>query len=976
MKVSTTQPFQIVYSLFQHEYLGYLFESFVVQMNGRGEFTFQHQNISSQNAREFSKALDETDFEIIRLIENIQQEHIIRQFYHKKIKAPDFFLKVYNPEKGDKNLRKAIEHYIDEQKAKIVSFLRMNRHLFVMGKDGNPTWRRLHFAEEGASVLFHVHRNADNTHYFPTIRYKGQKLDFQYKHAFILVNEPACLVLNHTLYHFSDDIDGNKIKPFLHKKFIVIPQKLERTYYRKFIAPLMETGNVRAVGLGLKELKTVPIPHIRISEHHRITPDLFSGPSQEYDIHLRLSFHYGSFSVEAHDMPAFAKDCKKATVKVCEESEGYVFYRIWRNWEAEQHKIQLLNDWGLRLQKGECTVPKAEAFRWIGQNAESLRHHAFQIVQDTQPDKRYFLGEAILNLEIIENHDWFDIHARIRFGEFEIPFLKLRKLIMQKKNEFTLPNGEIAVIPDTWLEQYAELFAFSETRENGAPTLNKHHLTLLDELQTHQRAKIKLASRLEHFKNLEQLPHYRLPLGFEGTLRSYQQAGYNWLRFLHEFGFGGCLADDMGLGKTVQTLALLQAQKEMQPGQPSLLVIPTSLIYNWELEARKFTPQLKILTYTGTHRNKDLRLFDQYDLIITSYGIVRIDVDILSQYWFHYIILDESQAIKNPGSNISQAVRELKSRHRLILTGTPLENSTLDLWSQMSFANPGLLGSQSFFKNEFLHAIERRKDTEKAQKLARIIKPFILRRLKSQVALDLPEKIENVQYCLMSAEQAQMYERVKSSYRNRILEEMEQQGLPRSQFLLLQGLTKLRQIANHPRLAEPDYQGDSGKMEDVRYKLENLLSEHHKVLIFSQFVKHLRLLRDYLDQQNIGYAYLDGATRQRQAEVDKFQQNPQCPVFLISLKAGGVGLNLTAADYVFLLDPWWNPAVEAQAIDRAHRIGQTNRVFTYKFITRDTVEEKILALQQHKRLLAQEIISNEESFIKSLTPEDVMELLR
>jgi SNF2 family DNA or RNA helicase len=553
--------------------------------------------------------------------------------------------------------------------------------------------------------------------------------------------------------------------------------------------------------------------------------------------------------------------------------------------------------------------------------------------------------------------------------------LQLRKYILQKKTEFALPNGEIAVIPEAWVSQYAELFAFAEQDNGELPTLKKHHLNLIEELRHGEYAQVRFHTKLQRFKDFEKIDEYDLPEGFEGTLRSYQKSGYNWLNFLNEYGFGGCLADDMGLGKTVQTLALLQSQKQKAKA-PSLLIIPTSLIYNWELEASKFTPELKIFNYTGTNRNKEIDYFSEYDLIITSYGIVRIDIDLLKNYPFHYIILDESQAIKNPSSNISQAVRELRSKHRLILTGTPLENTTLDLWSQMSFINPGLLGTQTFFKNEFLNPIERKKDIEKSQKLSQIIKPFILRRLKSQVALDLPEKIENIQYCLMNEAQEELYERTKSQYRNQILLEMEQKGTQRSQFLLLQGLTKLRQIANHPRLVEEDYKGDSGKMEDVRYKLENIISEGHKVLVFSQFVKHLDILREYLDEQKIPYAYLDGSTRDRQAQVETFQTDDKYKVFLISLKAGGVGLNLTAAEYVFLLDPWWNPAVEAQAVDRAHRIGQTSTVFTYKFISRNSVEEKILALQQSKRQLTENIISSEEGFVKSLSPDDMLSLLQ
>jgi SNF2 family DNA or RNA helicase len=299
----------------------------------------------------------------------------------------------------------------------------------------------------------------------------------------------------------------------------------------------------------------------------------------------------------------------------------------------------------------------------------------------------------------------------------------------------------------------------------------------------------------------------------------------------------------------------------------------------------------------------------------------------------------------------------------------------LDLWSQMNFVNPGILGNQVYFKKEFQQPIERHNLACKIDKLQAVIKPFILRRHKSQVARDLPEKFETIQYATMTECQEKEYEEAKSSFRNEILDQIERSGVARSQMMLLQGLTLLRQLANHPRMVDPKSESRSGKLEDVVHMLTTTISENHKVLVFSQFVKHLSLLREELNQQGIDYAYLDGSTKNRQEEVERFQHNQSLKVFLISLKAGGLGLNLTAADYVFLLDPWWNPAVEAQAIDRAHRIGQTNTVFIYKFITRNTVEEKILALQKNKLEMANQLIKTEESFIKSLTREDIEQLL-
>jgi SNF2 family DNA or RNA helicase len=393
------------------------------------------------------------------------------------------------------------------------------------------------------------------------------------------------------------------------------------------------------------------------------------------------------------------------------------------------------------------------------------------------------------------------------------------------------------------------------------------------------------------------------------------------------------------------------------------------------MEAKKFTPFLKVLIYTGSDRIKNAEHFMQYNLVITSYGISRIDTaKVLSKCYFNYIVLDESQAIKNPNSLISVEVNKLNARKKLILTGTPIENSTLDLWSQLSFVNPGLLGNKKFFTSEYQIPIEKHQDVGKTLRLNNLIKPFILRREKSQVAKDLPEKTISIKYCTLTEKQKDYYESEKALFRNEILDAIENGGLKKSHIILLQGLTRLRQIANHPVMVDENYEGDSGKLEEIIYMLHNALGKNHNILVFSQFVKHLKIISSHLEEEKIPFAYLDGSIKDRQREVEKFQNNPHINTFLISLKAGGLGLNLTKADYVFLLDPWWNPAAEAQAVDRAHRIGQKNKVFTYKFISKDTLEEKILHLQEAKKKLANELIPIEDNFVKSLSKSDIQKL--
>jgi len=977
MKVSNTQPFQIIYSIYEHQYLGHLFESFVVQKNGNGELTLRHQNISRKNADDFASGLDDTDYKLLELIDDIQQKVVVKKFYNKKITPADFFLKVYDKQKGDKVLQDVIFNYLDTKKSEILANLKY-KEVYIMGDDGEPISKKINIPEKKASVLFHFVRNEDNTHYFPTIKHDGQKIFFQYKGAILLSNKPAWLIVDDQMYNFEKDVEGKKLKPFLNKKFIIIPKKVEENYYKNFVAGLVAQYNVYAQGFEINTESHKGIPLLNISELAQATSSISMFDKAEKKeakeelntkIVFELSFKYGEYTFGR------LNSGNPVSVKMEKVDDSYVFHRIRRSEVWEKKIIKNLLDRSLELKHGKAALTKSRAFDWINTNIGELKDEGFVINQQIQGSKKYFIGKSSIEIKVIEKIDWFDIHAVVMFGDFEVSFKEIRKLISKSKNEFSLPSGEIAVIPHNWFERYEELMAFSSEGDENNLKLNKHHLAVIEELKNKNLAKVNINDKLQNLRDFEGMQDYPMPTTFKGELRPYQKAGYNWMQFLKEYNFGGCLADDMGLGKTVQTLSFLLDQKEKQEDYASLLVMPTSLIYNWEAEAKKFTPDLKILIYTGGNRDKDITKFSQYDLILTTYGVARIDVQTLSHYYFHYIILDESQAIKNPSSGTAKALNEFKSKHRLILTGTPIENSTLDLWSQMNFANPGLLGAESFFRKNYQFPIEKKANKEKTKKLHALVKPFIMRRQKSQVLTELPDKIEHIHYCKMTPEQEEVYNNTKDYFREQILDQIETEGRNKSQIALLQGLTKLRQIANHPYMAEENYTGSSGKLEDILEMYKNALQENHKILIFSQFVKHLSILKKELDAENVPYAYLDGATRDRQKQVEVFQENEGIRLFLISLKAGGVGLNLTAADYVFILDPWWNPASEAQAVDRAHRMGQKNTVFTYKFITKDTVEEKILKLQQSKKQLAGSLISIEESFVKSLSTNDIEELL-
>ncbi|GAB2721796.1 hypothetical protein GCM10011495_34350 [Hymenobacter frigidus] len=991
MKVSTAEPFQIIYSLFEHEFLGHLFAAYVVQLGPREQLTLQHQTVSGKNAHEFADSLDATDFELVELCDQIQQEAVMKEFWPRKIATAEFFLKTYNAEKGDKPLQEVIAKHVQTRMAAILARL-AGKRVFIMGRDGEPTWKEIGLAPAKASILFHFRRNEEGTHYFPTIQYQGQRLDFQYKDALLVCLQPAWLLLGDLLYSFRTEVDGRKLLPFLKKKFIVVPRQVEESYFQKFVAPLMESFEVHARGFDIRSERYVARPRLTFSDALPVvaTPEapvrppgpprrgriplpkpvvpLLTGSETE-QIHFELSFRYGP-----HLMPLGTN--KPVSVHLEKTADSYVFHRLLRNPEQESATVTELQERLLTVENGYATLPKGEAFKWLHDNTPALTELGYTVEAASSATKSYFIGPTSVRVGIQEAGDWFDVRGTVHFGDIEIPFIRLRGHILQRRREFKLPNGQIAIIPEEWFTDYMELFAFGEETTEGL-NLRRHHLALVADLQSNELATVRMSRKLAKLRDFAEVEDHPLPNGFMGELRPYQKAGYNWLRFVQDYHFGGCLADDMGLGKTIQTLAMLQHRRESgeAQGAASLLVLPTSLVFNWVNEARKFTPELRVLAYTGTYRDKNPDRFGDYDVVLTSYGIVRLDTELLVSYRFDYVILDESQAIKNPSSTTSQAVRQLRSKHRLILTGTPVENSTMDLWSQMSFINPGLLGTQAFFRKEFLKPIEKHQDEGRTRRLHALIKPFILRRHKAQVAKELPAKTEQLSYCQMTEEQAHAYEETKSFYRNKILRNLDEHGPASTQFLLLQGLTRLRQIANHPRLADETYTHESGKLREVLRMIRNVVAEGHKVLVFSQFVQHLALVRAALDERQLAYAYLDGATRDRPAEVARFQETEDLKIFLISLKAGGVGLNLTAADYVFILDPWWNPAVEAQAVDRAHRIGQLRPVFTYKFITQGTVEEKILALQRRKLALVSELIATDEAVIKNLTREDIEELL-
>jgi superfamily II DNA or RNA helicase len=584
-----------------------------------------------------------------------------------------------------------------------------------------------------------------------------------------------------------------------------------------------------------------------------------------------------------------------------------------------------------------------------------------------------FRASSSFSASVKTGTDWFDLEVACDFNGVTASLPKLLDALKNKQAYIVLDDGSMGMLPEEWLRKFGGIASLGEV-ENDAIRFQLNQSILLDAwLAAMPDAAVdeSFARTRERIAEHGIVKFAKAPAGFKGELRPYQREGLSWLECLQRLELGGCLADDMGLGKTVQVLALLEKRRTRRKKEklpPSLVVVPKSLIYNWLREAERFAPKLKMVDYTGTDRS----LNEKADVLLTTYGTLRRDIATLKDMSFDYLILDESTAIKNAGAQTAKAVRLLRGRHRLAMSGTPVENHLGELWSLFEFLSPGLLGKSKSFQQLF----GRDPAPEQREMLGRAVRPFILRRTKSQVAKDLPERQEDTLYCELPEQQRKLYDELRDYYRVRLLKKIKDDGLNKHKIIVLEALLRLRQAACHHGLINAEhFESPSAKFETLIPQLVELAGEGHKALIFSQFTSYLTLLHNELAKLNYPAEYLDGKTQNRQERVDRFQTDPDCPFFLISLKAGGVGLNLTAADYVFLLDPWWNPAVEAQAIDRAHRIGQTRKVMAYRLIARDTVEEKVLALQENKRELAEAILNEDNAVLRNLTVEDLAFLL-
>jgi SNF2 family DNA or RNA helicase len=578
--------------------------------------------------------------------------------------------------------------------------------------------------------------------------------------------------------------------------------------------------------------------------------------------------------------------------------------------------------------------------------------------------------------------NWFDLEAEFVSEDQTVDLGAVRLFLESGRKFIPLKDGSFAEVDLAELKTAATLLEEAGALPGKAKTkLPLFHATALDLLATIGDVEIEAKARraIAELKEIDGIPPVKTPDGLSATLRHYQEAGLSWLWFLFRHGLSGVLADDMGLGKTIQALALLLKVKQEHGSQPVLVVAPTSVLPNWEREIERFVPTLTRFTWHGADRKENVGMLAQVDVVLTSYSLIRRDIEELKQVKFRTVILDEAQNIKNADSATAQACKAIDAESRVALTGTPLENRLSELWSIFDFLMPGFLGSIDSFHDRFEHPIMVQADVDTRERLKKRIHPFILRRLKTEVAKDLPPKTEVITWVDMEPGQQALYREVLQETKRKVYDQIEKQGFNKSRISILSALMRLRQVCCDPRLLKMPpgtVLPASAKLDRFGELVDELIREDHRALVFSQFTEMLELLKEQADAKKLPYLYLDGRTKDRMSKVDAFNAPDGPPVFFISLKAGGTGLNLTAADYVIHYDPWWNPAVEDQATDRTHRIGQTRSVFSYKLITRNTVEEKILGLQQRKRELAAGVLGTDADVGKALTEKDVEDLFR
>jgi non-specific serine/threonine protein kinase len=902
---------------------------------------------SMATIKSYPLELSEAVIKLLLICEELKIETLNKKYNAKnKVKKP---LQVVLKETA---VAKIFSQYVSYKLNIFLTEIKKNNFPFSVNADrSNPFGQhQKKFSAIDLSAKLHFEKREDRIVYTLALVENETVFAPSSKQTVVLLNEPAWVLVDDVIYNLNE-INANKLTPFLKKNAVEILEKNSRLYFETFIKDIVKKVEIEAEGFSM--IQKTEITKYSIKPHYDFLSQVYV---------LEIYFEYQDV--------AFSHTNKKKYHSSLILNDDFQVIQTKRNFEEENRLVAqiassglLLNDLGF-FSFNKTAVHKYENVLLLIEKKSFFRKNGFEIDLSDVESKSIATDVGSISMQYEENQDWFDVKMQIVCGTFSFPFVQIISLLKSGDPFFELPNGTYFLIPKEWFAKYKSLVELG-TIANDLLQVKKSQLPIIEAISTSSQLQLPNKTSV----------HYEPSKNLKATLRNYQEDGVKWLLNHHNNNLGACLADDMGLGKTLQTLAVLAHVKEgLQVENPivesdlfaeisttdeplkALIIVPSSLVFNWKNEGKKFAPFLKSISYIGNDRKKIKNKLRLYDLIFTSYAIALKDNELFKSQHFRYLILDESQYIKNKNSKIFAAINQIPTDHKLTLSGTPIENSLDDLWSQMQFINPDLLGTFAFFTKYFKIPIEKHKDEAAVSELKNLINPYILRRTKEQVAKDLPLLSEQVFLSEMSSKQKNFYEKEKSAARNALLHLSENESA--NKLNVLNALMKLRQISNHPKLVDQTSAYDSGKFDDVVAYLETLIKSKQKVLLFSTFVQHIEIYTDWCKSKKIGFCKLTGETKttERENEVQIFQNNPDKLLFFISLKAGGVGLNLTAASYVVLLDPWWNPFAEKQAIARAHRIGQKQNVTVVRFIAKDTVEEKILLLQKKKKELAETII--------------------
>ncbi len=921
-------------------------------LNNCDKITYVDKKATSTIIESFGVEIENLDSNIknlLSIIDVLKPENLFKKF-EKNPKTKKTIFDLLN----DKTFGKIIRDFIDSK---------MNQFLMIINENNYPVSMNLKSSKEFYNFRILTDNSILETKLFFDKNEFGMNYSLQLsenaklffpsdKKITIVLNEPSWLVIDSKLHRLSN-VNSNKIKPFLTKKSLEIKTEMVNIYFEKFIKDIVKKVDIEANGFKVIQKNKVISCNINPIE------DFF-----KKKFNLELIFDYNGFSFSNHTLKKTHSNLDN------DENKEIQVIQFKRNFDQELQFEQKLIQLGFQkndnylFSLANKNKDEFEVIHYLIENFESFKNEGFKLENLAITNKKIQTEIATISISSQENNDWFDLKMIIKCGNFEINFSEIIPNIKENNRFFKLPDESYFLIPFEWMTKYAPIANFAKIK-NGNLNLPKSNYTILENLDL---TEISLKANDE----ITYKPSYLL----KATLRPYQIEGVKWLLKNYNSRLGACLADDMGLGKTLQTLATLVNIQENLKSETIdfqedlfsiltqkteflkvLIVSPTSLVFNWYNESRKFTPHFRRIQYIGNDRKVLAKKLDKYDLIFTSYAIVTRDIAVFEKYDFNYLIIDESQQIKNRDSKVFKAINTINTKYKISLSGTPIENSLNDLWSQMQFINPEILGDFKFFTNYFKIPIEKNQDLDKIEELRNIVNPFILRRTKEQVLDDLPELSEQIVYCEMEVEQEKWYETEKSKARNELLKI----DVANNRINVLNVLMKLRQLSNHPKIADNTSEFESGKFFAVTNYIQTLLQSGQKMLVFSSFVKHLELYENWCKTNKISFCKLIGETKisERENQIKQFQENLNTKIFFISLKSGGVGLNLTSASFVLLLDPWWNPFAEKQAIARAHRIGQMNKVNAVRFISKNTIEEKIILLQEKKKLLSDSILELE-----------------